>query len=258
MFWNIGGNSITLQSFEAEVQRKCEVSKGKSTARICPNGGIGRRVGLKIQCPLKTCRFEPGFGHPTEVSLVFWGDFFFFCQIQPYVFCPVPSGGGNARRCRSSVPCYTLGRRRCTKVLPKGAVLHPRATISVVFVAEGFPSSILHSALRPWAMERREESPDCASRHLRVRDSQASSFPESSAPPPAPVVGEVQGGAVAWSCGHYIGHYIRHIRLIFGNFYYFCPDTCHGVTSRAGDARQERDTDRKGDRWSPSYLPKHR
>ena len=36
-------------------------------------------------------------------------------------------------------------------------------------------------------------------------------------------------GAVAWSCGHYI----RHIRLIFGNFYYFCPDTCHDVTSRA-------------------------
>ena len=131
----------------------------------------------------------------------------FFCQIQPYVFCPVPSGGGNARRCRSSVPCctlgqrrctkvslkraalypratikyesvaqgsraapsgdedvrkccprepcYTLGRRRCTKVLPKGAVLYPRATISVVFVAEGFPSSILHSALRPWATGRR-------------------------------------------------------------------------------------------------------
>ena len=161
----------------------------------------------------------------------FLGDFFFFCQIQPYVFCPVPSGGGNARRCRSSVPCCTLGRRRCTKVLPKRAALHPRAmkkcesvaqacraapsgddkggfrrrrvpfihtsfcpapsgdekvrkccprepcctlgrrrctkvspkravlhswaTISVFFVAEGFPSSILHSALRPWAMERR-------------------------------------------------------------------------------------------------------
>ena len=32
---------------------------------------------------------------------------------------------------------------------------------------------------------------------------------------------------VAWSCGHYIGHYIRHIRLIFGNFYYFCPEACH-------------------------------
>ena len=137
----------------------------------------------------------------------FLGDFFFFCQIQPYVFCPIPSGGGNARRCRSSVPCCTLGqrrctkvslkravlhpratkkcesvaqacraapsgdedvrkcrpsvscctlgRRRCTKVLPKRAVLHPRATISVVFVAEGFPSSILHSALRPWATGRR-------------------------------------------------------------------------------------------------------
>ena len=64
-------------------------------------------------------------------------------------------GGGNARRCRSSVPCCTLGRRRCTKVLPKRAVLHSWATISVVFVAEGFPSSILHSALRPWATGRR-------------------------------------------------------------------------------------------------------
>ena len=28
-----------------------------------PSGGIGRRAGLKIQCPLKTCRFEPGPGH---------------------------------------------------------------------------------------------------------------------------------------------------------------------------------------------------
>ena len=104
-----------------------------------------------------------------------------------------PSGDEDVRKCCPSAPCCTLGRRRCTKVLPKRAVLHPRATISVVFVAEGFPSSILHSALRPWAMERREESPDCASRHLRVRDSQASSFPESSAPSPAPVVGGVQG-----------------------------------------------------------------
>ena len=160
-------------------------------------------------------------------------------------FCPAPLGDEDVRKCRSSAPCCTLGRRRCTKVLPKRAALHPRAmkkcesvaqesraapsgdedvrkcrprepcctlgrrksakvslkravlhswaTISVVFVAEGFPSSIRHSALRPWAMERREESPDCASRHLQVRDSQASSFPESSAPSPAPVVGGVQG-----------------------------------------------------------------
>lgn len=49
-----------------------------------------------------------------------------------------------------------------------------------------------------------------------------------------------------------------HNRSVFGNFYYFCPDTCHDVTSRAGDAGQERDTDRKGDRWPPSYLPRHR
>ena len=186
----------------------------------------------------------------------------FFCQIQPYVFCPVPSGGGNARRCRSSVPCCTLGRRRCTKVLPKGAVLHPRATIKYESVAQGsraapsgdnkarkrcprepcctlgrrrctkvslkravlhpratkmyesvaqesraapsgddkcgfsLPKGFLHPyVILPCALGQREgaeESPDCAARHLRVRDSQASSFPESSAPSPAPVVGWVQ------------------------------------------------------------------
>ena len=67
----------------------------------------------------------------------------------------VPSGDEDVRKCCPREPCCTLGRRRCTKVLPKGAVLHSWATISVVFVAEGFPSSILHSALRPWATGRR-------------------------------------------------------------------------------------------------------
>ena len=66
-----------------------------------------------------------------------------------------PSGDDKVRKCCPREPCCTLGRRRCTKVLPKRAVLHPRATISVVFVAEGFPSSIPHSALRPWATGRR-------------------------------------------------------------------------------------------------------
>ena len=65
------------------------------------------------------------------------------------------SGDEKVRKCRSSVPCCTLGLRKSTKVLPKRAALHSRATISVVFVAEGFPSSILHSALRPWATGRR-------------------------------------------------------------------------------------------------------
>ena len=46
-------------------------------------------------------------------------------------------GGGNARRCRPSVPCCTLGRRRCTKALPKRAVLHPRATKMYESVAQG-------------------------------------------------------------------------------------------------------------------------
>ena len=67
----------------------------------------------------------------------------------------VPLGDEKVRKCCPREPCCTLGQRRCTKVSLKRAVLHSWATISVVFVAEGFPSSILHSALRPWAMERR-------------------------------------------------------------------------------------------------------
>ena len=139
-----------------------------------------------------------------------------------------PSGDDKVRKCCPREPCCTLGRRRCTKVLPKRAVLHPRATkmyesvaqesraapsgddkvrkccpkgavlhpwttISMVFVAEGFPSSIRHSALRPWATERRgrvallcRASPSGAGQSGVI-------FPESSAPSHAPVVGGVQG-----------------------------------------------------------------
>lgn len=92
----------------------------------CPNGGIGRRVGLKIQCPLKTCRFEPGFGHPTEVSLVFLGDFFFFLSDSTLRLLP-----------------STFGRRKRAEVSLKRAVLHPWATKmyeSVAQVSRAAPS----------------------------------------------------------------------------------------------------------------------
>ena len=44
-----------------------------------PNGGIGRRVGLKIQCLMRTCRFESGFGHHRTFGLLasLPGGFFF-------------------------------------------------------------------------------------------------------------------------------------------------------------------------------------
>ena len=61
------------------------------------------------------------------------------------------SGDEEALKCRSSVPCRTLGRRKCTKVLPKRAALHPRATKSVGFVAEEPHSSLRHSVLHLWA-----------------------------------------------------------------------------------------------------------
>ena len=66
------------------------------------------------------------------------------------------SGDEEALKCRSSVPCRTLGRRKCTKVLPKRAALHPRATNSVGFVAEESHSSLRHSALHPRATKMRD------------------------------------------------------------------------------------------------------
>lgn len=107
----------------------------------------------------------------------------------------------------------TFGRRKRAEVSLKRAVLRPRVTIKHESVAQesraapsgddkcGFslPKGFLHPYfILPCALGQREgaeESPDCAARHLRVRDSQASSFPESSAPSHAPVVGGVQGGA---------------------------------------------------------------
>ena len=62
-------------------------------------------------------------------------------------------------------------------------------------------------------------------------------------------------GPVARSCGHYI----RHIRLIFGNFYYFCPDVCHTtsrpvpVTQGWNEIQTERVTDGR-----QVILPRHR
>ena len=248
----------------------------------------------------------------------FFGDFFFFCQIQPYVFCPVPSGGGNARRCRSSVSCCTLGQRRCTKVSLKRAVLHPRAMKMYESVAQesrAAPSgdedvrkcrssaprctlgrrrctkvlpkrAVLHS----WATIKYESVAQESRAALLGNDKygfrcrRVSFIHTSFCPAPLgngkarksrltvprvtfgcgtvrrhrsrrarrrPLLLSLEGfrWPVAWSCGHYIGHYIRHIRLIFGNFYYFCPEACHTasrpvpVTQGRSGIQTERVTD---------------
>ena len=48
-----------------------------------------------------------------------------------------PSGDEDVRKCCPREPCCTLGRRRCTKVSLKRAVLHPRATKKCESVAQG-------------------------------------------------------------------------------------------------------------------------
>ena len=151
-----------------------------------------------------------------------------------------PSGDDKVRKCCPREPCCTLGRRRCTKVLPKGAVLHPWATKMYESVAQGSRTALLgddkcgfrcrrvsfiHTSFCPAplgngkARKSRLTVPrvtfGCGTvRRHRSRRARR-----------RPLLLSLEGfrGPVAWSCGHYI----RHIRLIFGNFYYFCPDVCH-------------------------------
>ena len=157
-----------------------------------------------------------------------------------------PSGDEDVRKCRPSVPCCTLGRRKSAKVLPKRAVLHSWATKMYESVAQACRAALLgddkcgfrrrrvpfiHTSFCPAplgngkARKSRLTVPrvtfGCGTvRRHRSRRARR-----------RPLLLSLGGGRgpVAWSCGHYI----RHIRLIFGNFYYFCPDTCHDVTSRA-------------------------
>ena len=173
-----------------------------------------------------------------------------------------PSGDEDVRKCCPREPCCTLGRRRCTKVLPKGAVLHPRATKMYESVAQesraallgddkcGFRCrrvSFIHTSFCPAplgngkARKSRLTVPrvtfGCGTvRRHRSRRARR-----------RPLLLSLEGfrWPVAWSCGHYI----RHIRLIFGNFYYYCPEACHTashpvpVTQGRSGIQTERVTD---------------
>ena len=62
----------------------------------CPDGGIGRRAGLKIQCPLKTCGFEPRSGHAKRPLVAV----FFGAQMGPSTprrFAAAPEGATGGR-----------------------------------------------------------------------------------------------------------------------------------------------------------------
>ena len=78
----------------------------------------------------------------------------FSCRRVPFIltsFCLAPFGNENGLKCCLKVSYCTLGRRKCTEVLPKRVVLYSRATKSMGFVAEESPSSLRHSVLHLWA-----------------------------------------------------------------------------------------------------------
>ena len=173
-----------------------------------------------------------------------------------------PSGDEDVRKCCPREPCCTLGRRRCTKVSLKRAALYPRATKMYESVAQArraVPSGddkcgfrrrrvpFIHTSFCPAplgngkARKSRLTVPrvtfGCGTvRRHRSRRARR-----------RPLLLSLDGfrWPVAWSCGHYI----RHIRLIFGNFYYFCPEACHTashpvpVTQGRSGIQTERVTD---------------
>ena len=234
-----------------------------STLRLLPST-FGRRkcaeVSLKraVLHPRATKMYE-SVAQESRAALLGNDKCGFRCRRVSFIhtsFCPAPSGDEDVRKCRPSVSCCTLGRRRCTKVSLKRAVLHPRATKKCESVAQesraaplgddkcGFRCrrvSFIHTSFCPAplgngkARKSRLTVPrvtfGCGTvRRHRSRRARC-----------RPLLLSLEGfrGSVAWSCGHYIGHYIRHIRLIFGNFYYFCPDVCH-TTSRPVPVTQGR------------------
>ncbi len=115
----------------------------------CPNGGIGRRVGLKIQCPLKTCRFEPGFGHRDRSAGNFPPPTCLFLDSISILHFSLPSP--SLHPCAFSISRFYSAPLTCSP-LPS---LHPR-----VFSIPGphylFPS---FSSLFPYSPPHYQKSP---------------------------------------------------------------------------------------------------
>ena len=179
---------------------------------------------------------------------------------------PESLGNEDSAKCCCRDGSGVVGRRKRAEVSLKRAVLHPRATKMYESVAQesraapsgddkyGFRCrrvSFIHTSFCPAplgngkARKSRLTVPrvtfGCGTvRRHRSRRARR-----------RPLLLSLEGFrvSVAWSCGHYIGHYIRHIRLIFGNFYYLCPDVCHTasrpvpVTQGRNGIQTERVTD---------------
>ena len=79
-----------------------------------------------------------------------------------------PLSDEKARKCCLKVSCCTLGRRKCSEVSPKRAVLYSRATESMGFVAEESPSSLRHSAYTHGQQKCTEVSPESVVLHPRA------------------------------------------------------------------------------------------
>ena len=101
----------------------------ESVAQACRAAPSGDEKVRKC-CPSVSC-CTLGRRRSTKVSLkraVLYPRATKKCESVAQACRAAPSGDEDVRKCCPREPCCTLGRRRCTKVLPKRVVLHHRET----------------------------------------------------------------------------------------------------------------------------------
>ncbi len=134
---------------------KSRVLLTKGSAAVLPGDGKARKCCLSVSCYTLGRRIVWVSLPKSPPSSLRHSVLHLWASIMDRSFTQAcraaPSSDKKARNCCSSVSCCTLGRRKCTKVLPKRAVLYSRATKSMGFVAEESHSSLRHSVLHLWA-----------------------------------------------------------------------------------------------------------
>ena len=124
--------------FVAEEYRAAPLSDEKAR-KCCPSVScctLGRRKCTKVlpkRAALRprATKMRDSVAQACRATLSGDEKYGFRCRRVPFIltsFCPTPTGNKKGRKCHPGVSCCTLGRRKCTEVLPKRVALHPRAT----------------------------------------------------------------------------------------------------------------------------------
>ncbi len=105
------------------------------TRVLCPGGGIGRRAGLKIQCPQQTCGFDsrPGYAKNQEVKLCLTSFFVSFRFVNWEIFFGILASHAN----RDSASLSQIKILSCSAECLTNSFNRPSSTKSI-FLCNSF------------------------------------------------------------------------------------------------------------------------